>query len=102
MTNAIRTIAATAVWNYLAIALSFALNVVVSRSLGPDGYGRLAILMTAAQILLFLVSHWSITGVVHFAARESAAVGIVSETLWARTLLVAPALLLAVAALLIF
>ncbi len=76
--------------NYVAIILSFGLNVVLTRSLGAHEFGRLALLMMASQVLALFASNWTLTSVVHFGAREFGERGSVARTFWSRMTLVMP------------
>lgn len=88
--------------NYGGIALSLAINVILTRRLGAEGFGHLALLLTASQILSFFIANWSVQAVVRFGAQEFIAEGQVAKTIWARTGVLLPWLVLAVALLVIF
>jgi O-antigen/teichoic acid export membrane protein len=79
--------------NYGAITLSFALNVILTRTLGAEQFGRLALLIMAAQLLGCFISNWTLIGLVRFSAQEFARVGTVRESFWARVVVIAPWLL---------
>lgn len=70
--------------NYGAIAISFSINLVLTRAIGPGEFGRLALLLVASQILLFLVAHWSYSTVIQFGAREIVRSGALRQTFWVR------------------
>lgn len=83
-------ILALASGNYAAIGLSLVISVVLTRQLGPTEFGKLALMIAAAQLLSFFASVWTLTAVVHFGAREFAATGRISGVFWTRSALVAP------------
>lgn len=85
--------------NYGAIALSFALNVVLTWRLGAEQYGRLSLLIMAVQVLGCIIFNWTLTGLIRFGAQEFARTGSVAESFWSRLVVVAPWLLAAAAAL---
>lgn len=76
--------------NYAAIALSFLISVTLTRILGAEEFGRLALLLTISQVLVVLVSSWTLTGLVRFGAREYAASRSIAETFWSRATLLGP------------
>jgi O-antigen/teichoic acid export membrane protein len=92
-----RNVASVVFGNYVMIALSMVIGVVVARSLGTEGFGRLTLMLTAVQVASIFVFGWTLTGLVRFGAQEFSRTGSVSVTFWARMTLVAP--LLAVVAL---
>lgn len=81
--------------NYGAIALSFALNVVLTWRLGAEQFGRLALLIMAVQVLASVIFNWTHTGLIRFGAQEFAKSGSVAESFWSRMVVVAPWLLAA-------
>lgn len=81
--------------NYGAIALSFLLNMILTRRLGTEAFGQLALLVMAVQVLACLVANWTMTGLVRFGAQEYARAGTVVQTFWARLIVIAPWLLAA-------
>jgi O-antigen/teichoic acid export membrane protein len=81
---------AVAVGNYGAMALAFVISAVLTRRLGAERFGGLALLMMASQVLSLLASNWTHIGFVGFGSREFVAGGTVAETLWARNWMVAP------------
>lgn len=76
--------------NYGAIALSFAINLVLTRALGTQEFGRLALLIMGSQILAFAVANWTLTALVHFGAQEFAVRGSVGRTFWSRVCVLLP------------
>lgn len=76
--------------NYLAMAVSLVVNAMLTRQLGTEAFGRLALLLTASQMLLLLTANWTQTAVVRFGAREFAVGGSLTETFWTRLWMVAP------------
>lgn len=83
--------------NYGAIALSFLLNMILTRRLGTEAFGQLALLIMAVQVLASLVVNWTMTALVRFGAQEYARTGTVAETFWARFIVIAPWLFAAAA-----
>ena len=88
--------------NYAAIAISTLVTVVLSRTMGSEEFGRLALLIIAAQSLDLAVSNWTLPVLVRSGAQEWATSSSVADALWARTLVVLPPLILAAAAVLLF
>lgn len=80
--------------SYGAIALSLVVSVVLTRSLGAEGYGRLAVLLVASQVLVLIVSNWTLTTLVRFGAREWSTGRAIAATFWARTVVLAPGVVL--------
>jgi O-antigen/teichoic acid export membrane protein len=76
--------------NYGAMAVSLAINAMVTRRLGVDQFGRLALLLMASQVLSLLAASWTQMGVVRFGALEFASNGSVARTLWTRVWITAP------------
>ncbi|TSA00649.1 MAG: hypothetical protein D4R81_07510, partial [Nitrospiraceae bacterium] len=97
-----RNLLLVAVGNYGAIVLSFALNIILTWRLGAEGFGRLALLIMATQVLAFFVSNWTLTGLVRFGAQEFVRTSSVAESFWARTWVAAPWLGVAALALVIW
>jgi O-antigen/teichoic acid export membrane protein len=88
--------------NYGAMGLSLLISVILTRRLGPEQFGRLALLLMASQIFVLVVANWTQTGLVQFGAREFSESGGTAETFWARMWLVAPLGLAAAVAMLVF
>jgi len=89
----VRDFVGVSLGNYGAITLSFALNVILTRTLGAEQFGRLALLIMAAQLLSCFISNWTLIGLVRFGAQEFARTGTVRESFWARVVVIAPWLL---------
>ncbi|MDA1166266.1 MAG: oligosaccharide flippase family protein [Planctomycetota bacterium] len=70
--------------NYGAMAMGLGVNALLARRLGTEGYGRLALMLMASQVLLLATVNWTHTGFIRFASREFSTDRSVSETLWAR------------------
>lgn len=87
---------------YAAIALSALVAVVLTRALGSEEFGRLALLLVVAQSLDLAVSSWSLPVLVRFGANEWVTRGTISSTLWARSVIVAIPTALAIAGVLVF
>lgn len=81
--------------NYGAIVFSAAAAIVLGRTLGSEEFGRLALLLVAAQSMDLAISNWTLPVLVRFGAQEWAASGTIAGALWARTAVLAPALLVA-------
>jgi O-antigen/teichoic acid export membrane protein len=76
--------------NYAAIGLSFTINLLLTRSLGAERFGHLALLLTASHILAVFVANWSITALVRFGASEFAADRRVARAFWTRLVMITP------------
>ena len=88
--------------NYAAIAISALVTIVLSRTMGSEEFGRLALLIIAAQSLDLAVANWTLPVLVRSGAQEWATSRSVATALWARTLVLLPPLVLAGAAVLLF
>jgi Membrane protein involved in the export of O-antigen and teichoic acid len=76
--------------NYAAMAMSLAINGLLTRQLGADRYGHLALLLTASQMLALVAVNWTHTALVRFGAQEFAESGTVSATFWTRIWIATP------------
>lgn len=76
--------------NYAAIALSFAINLALTRTLGVERFGHLALLLTASQLLAIFAANWNVTALIRFGAVEFATSGRLAKAFWTRAILVAP------------
>lgn len=76
--------------NYGAMGLSLLISVTVTRRLGAEQFGRLALLLMASQVFVLVVANWTQTGLVQFGAREFSETGGTADTFWARMWLVGP------------
>lgn len=76
--------------NYGAMAVALAINAVLTRRLGVEQFGRLALLLTTSQVIALVVANWTQIAIVRFGAREFSADGSVAETFWTRIWIVAP------------
>lgn len=76
--------------NYGAMAVSLAINAVLTRRLGAERFGHLALLLTASQVLALLGANWTQTALVRFGAQEFAASGTVAGAFWTRIWIVTP------------
>lgn len=81
--------------NYGALLLALAINIILTRRLGTEEYGRLSFLLMISQVLMLFAVNWTQTGFIRFGAQEFAASGTVAKTFWARVGLVVPLSLLA-------
>ena len=87
--------------NYGAMAASLAINALLTRRLGVEAFGHLALLLMASQVVSLLTASWTQTAVVRFGAQEFAATGSVSETFWTRAWVVSPWALLGAVAMIV-
>jgi O-antigen/teichoic acid export membrane protein len=76
--------------NYAAMAMSLAINGLLTRQLGADRYGHLALLLTASQMLALVAVNWTQTALVRFGAQEFAETGTVAGTFWTRIWIAIP------------
>jgi O-antigen/teichoic acid export membrane protein len=76
--------------NYGAMGLMFVISAILTRRLGVEHFGGLALLMMGSQVLSLFASNWTHVGFIGFGSREFVAAGTITETLWARNLIVAP------------
>lgn len=82
----------SAFWDYAAlltgratsIALLAAVMVLITRLLGPAGYGKFAIYLTIGQLFFLLAVSWSASGVVRYGREEFIKTGGIARTFWAR------------------
>jgi O-antigen/teichoic acid export membrane protein len=88
--------------NYGAMGLSLLISVILTRRLGAEAFGHLALLLMASQLFVLVVANWTQTGLVRFGAPEFTRTGSTSDTFWARMWLVAPLGLVAALAALAF
>ena len=86
----LRNFAVLGAGNYGAMVVSLVINALLTRRLGVEQFGRLALLLMASQVAVLLAANWTQTGLVRFGAQEFASVGSVAETFWARIWVVAP------------
>lgn len=81
---------AVSLWNYGALGASLLINIVLTRRLGVDQFGRLSLFLMVSQVLVLLISNWTQVGLIRNASQEFATEGSVSRTFWARVTIVAP------------
>lgn len=96
----VRGFLAVGAGNYGALVLSLAINVVLTRRLGVEQFGLLALLLMVSQILLLLTGNWMHVGFIRFGSQEFAKHGAIVQAFWARLSIMAPLLALAAAVLL--
>ena len=72
----------------------------LTRRLGVEQFGHLALLVTASQVFALLGVNWTHTALVRFGAQEFAASGSVASAFWTRIWIVLPWLAMAVAVIL--
>lgn len=80
----IRHFLAISAGNYGAIVFALLINIILTRRLGVEEYGRLVLLLMVSQILMLFASNWTHVGFVRFGSQEFAASGTVVKTFWAR------------------
>lgn len=71
LARAWRSLFVLGVGNYGALATGLVVNVVITRRLGTEHYGRMALMLMASQLLLFLSVNWTHTGFVRFGSRST-------------------------------
>ena len=76
--------------NYGAIALSLAISMALTRRLGAEVFGHLALLLMASQVLSFFVFNWTHIGCIRFGAHEYGQQATVAATVWTRMWIIAP------------
>src|SRR5437588_2539096 len=76
--------------NYGAMAISLAINAVLTRRLGVDQFGHLALLLTASQVLALVAANWTHTALVRFGAQEFARSSSTASSFWTRIWMVLP------------
>jgi O-antigen/teichoic acid export membrane protein len=76
--------------NYGAMGVSLVVNAVLTRWLGAEQFGHLALLLTASQVLALVGANWTQAALVRFGAREFAASGTVADAFWTRIWIVTP------------
>jgi O-antigen/teichoic acid export membrane protein len=86
----LRNFLALGAGNYGAMGVSLGINAVLTRRLGAEQFGHLALLLTASQVLALVVVNWTHTALVRFGAQEFAASASVTQTFWTRVWMVAP------------
>jgi len=96
----VRGFLAVGAGNYGALVLSLAINIVLTRRLGVEQFGRLALLLMISQILLLLIVNWTQVGFIRFGSQEFVKHGAIVRAFWARLSIMAPLLALAAAVLL--
>jgi len=92
----VRAFLAVGASNYGALVLSLAINIVLTRRLGVEQFGRLSLLLMISQILLLLMANWTHVGFIRFGSQEFGKHGKIVQAFWARLSIMAP--LVAVAA----
>jgi O-antigen/teichoic acid export membrane protein len=68
---------------------------ILTRSLGAEGYGGVAVILVASQLAQILVM-WTCTALTRFGVQEFVETGEISTTFWTRTAILVPNLLLLV------
>jgi O-antigen/teichoic acid export membrane protein len=98
----VRNFAALGAGSYGAMAVSLVINLVLTRRLGTEQFGRLTLLLMTSQVVSLLVANWTHTALVRFGAREFQSFGSVAEAFWTRVWILAPWVLGAAVVMLLF
>ena len=86
----VRNFGAVSLGNYGALAVSFLINIVLTRRLGVELFGRLSLFLMVSQVLLLVIGNWTQVGLIRNAAQEFVTGGTVSRTFWARMAILGP------------
>jgi O-antigen/teichoic acid export membrane protein len=78
--------------------LSFASVWLATRQLGPEGYGGVVAFIAAAQVVMLIAVNWTSISVARYGCEEFIQTGKIASTFWTRTIILAPNLLLVLAA----
>lgn len=78
--------------NYGALAASFLINIILTRRLGVELFGRLSLLLMVSQVLLLVVGNWTQIGLIRNASQEFVTEQTTARTFWARMAILGPLL----------
>lgn len=77
---------------------SFAAVWIATRYLGPAGYGGVVAIIAASQIAMLMAVNWTSVSVARYGCEEFVRTGQIASTFWTRLIILAPNLLLVLAA----
>lgn len=86
----LRNFISMAIGNYGAIVVSVLLSLYLTRSLGAERFGKLALLLMAVQVSGCFLSNWTLPALVKFGSQEYAKESTIAGTFWARAALLMP------------
>lgn len=73
--------------HFLSALLSIACLSLITRMLGPEGYGKFSLFQTISLFFFFLGINWTNTAVMRYGKEEFLKTGKINETFWARNIL---------------
>jgi O-antigen/teichoic acid export membrane protein len=88
-----RAYIASVAGSYALLGASFLVSVFLTRTLGPEGFGRLTLAFAIAHTAALLSGFWTLAGFLRYGAEELAVAGSLRRVFWARLLVAAPAVL---------
>ena len=108
-TPAIRTVRA-AFWDYVVLLLGKGLTIplllvvlgLMTRLLGNDGYGRLAVFLLVGQFFFLVAANWPGAAVIRFGREEFLRTGRLGRTFWASNLILLVTTIVVASAVLVF
>jgi O-antigen/teichoic acid export membrane protein len=94
----------TSFWDYLSllsgnlflVPLGIASVALMTRILGPEGYGYITIFNLVTAFVVMVTTNWTATSLIRFGREEYDQEGKLNHTFWARTIILTPCLLLGV------
>ncbi len=94
----------TSFWDYMSllsgnlflIPLGIVSVAMTTRILGPEGFGYITIFNLVAILVVMVTTNWTATSLVRFGREEYDQQGKLTHTLWARTIILVPCLLVGV------
>jgi O-antigen/teichoic acid export membrane protein len=95
----------TSFWDYLSlfsgnlilIPLGIVSVALITRILGPEGYGYITIFNLVTTFVVMVMTNWTATSLLRFGREEYDQRGKLNHTFWARTIIVTPCLLVGIA-----
>ncbi|MBI3635425.1 MAG: lipopolysaccharide biosynthesis protein, partial [Candidatus Rokubacteria bacterium] len=72
--------------NYAFLVLSFGISIYLTRTLGPEGFGRLTLVLAVAQTVSLFACFWTQAGFLRHGTEELARSGNLRRVFWARML----------------